>query len=58
MTRAIARALGVPSARFFEFEDEAEATTSVIEKFQRILDSRTPEEQSQALRIIRALFGL
>jgi len=58
MTRAIARALGVPPARFFEFEDETEAATSVIEKFQRILDSRTPEQQNQALRVIRALFGL
>jgi XRE family transcriptional regulator, regulator of sulfur utilization len=58
MIRAIARALEVSPARFFEFEDEADATTDVVEKFQRILDSRTPEQQSQALRIIRALFGL
>ncbi|HWO37339.1 MAG TPA: hypothetical protein VNO32_51845, partial [Candidatus Acidoferrum sp.] len=58
MTRAIARALGVLRARFFEFEQETEDGQSVIEQFQRILSSRTAEQQSQALRVIRALFGL
>ena len=58
MTRAIARALGVPPARFFEFEENTEEDAGVVEKFQRILGSRTPEEQNQALRIIRALFRL
>src|SRR5580658_10973123 len=58
MTRAIARALGVLPARFFKFEEETEDGQSVIEKFQRILSSRTAEQQSQALRVIRALFGL
>jgi XRE family transcriptional regulator, regulator of sulfur utilization len=58
MTRAIARALGVLPARFFEFEDETEDGQSVIEKFERILGSRTAEQQGQALRVIRALFGL
>ena len=58
MTRAIARVLGVPPARFFEFDEESEDDISVIEKLQRILDGRTPEQQSQALRIMRAMFGL
>jgi XRE family transcriptional regulator, regulator of sulfur utilization len=58
MTRAIARALGVPPARFFEFDEEMEEAASVIEKFQQILGSRSAEQQSQALRVIRALFGL
>lgn len=58
MTRAIARALGVLPARFFDFEEEAEDGQNVIEKFQRILGSRTAEQQSQALRVIRALFRL
>jgi transcriptional regulator with XRE-family HTH domain len=57
MTRAIARAFGVSAARFFEFEQETEAAASPIEKFQRLLDGRTPEEQDQAVRVIKALFG-
>jgi transcriptional regulator with XRE-family HTH domain len=58
MTRAIAGALGVPPARFFEFEEETEGGASAIEKLQRIVGSRHPEQQSQALRVIKALFGL
>jgi transcriptional regulator with XRE-family HTH domain len=58
MTRAIAGALRVPPTRFFEFEEETEDAASVIEKFQRILSSRTAEQQNQAFRVIRALFGL
>src|ERR1700734_3675065 len=55
ITRAIARALGVPAARFFEFDEEAQDGPDVIEKFHRILGSRTAEQQDQALRVIRAL---
>jgi transcriptional regulator with XRE-family HTH domain len=58
MTRAIARVLGVPPARFFEFDEETEDDPNVVEKLQRILGSRAAEQQSQALRVIRALFGL
>lgn len=58
MIRAIARTLKVSPARFFEFEDGVEVGTSVVEKVQRIVDSRTPEQQDQALRVVRALFGL
>ena len=58
MTRAIARALGVPPAKFFEFDEETEGDPNVIEKFQRILGGRTGEQQRQALRVLRALFGL
>jgi len=57
MTRAIARVLGVPPARFFEFDEETEDDPNVVEKLQRILGSRTAEEQAQALRAIKALFG-
>src|SRR5260370_4802251 len=54
MIRAIARALKVSPTRFFEFEGEAEASLSVAEKFQRILNTRTPEQQDQALRVVKA----
>jgi transcriptional regulator with XRE-family HTH domain len=57
MIRAIARALKVSPERFFEFENEAESSATAIEKFQRLLDGRTPEEEDQAVRIIKALFG-
>ena len=58
MLRAIARTLGVSVVRFFEFEDDAEANISVLEKFQRVLESRTPEQQEHALRIVRAFLRL
>jgi transcriptional regulator with XRE-family HTH domain len=58
MTRAIAQVLGVAPAKFFEFDEETEEDSDVIEKFKEILKSRTTEQQSQALRVIRALFGL
>jgi transcriptional regulator with XRE-family HTH domain len=57
MTRAIARAFKVSPERFFEFENETESSVTTIEKFQRLLDGRTPEEQVQAARVIKALFG-
>ena len=57
MIRAIARALKVSPERFFEFQEETESATTPIEKFQRLLDGRTPEEQDQAVRVIKALFG-
>ncbi len=57
MIRAIARALKVSPERFFEFEGETETASTPIEKFQRLLGSRTPEEQDQAVRVIKALFG-
>jgi transcriptional regulator with XRE-family HTH domain len=54
MTRAIARALRVSPERFFEFEEDA---ATPVEKFQRLLEGRTPEEQDQAVRVIKALLG-
>lgn len=57
MIRAIARALKVSPERFFEFEEETESAATPIEKFQRLLDGRTPEERDQAVRVIKALFG-
>ncbi len=58
MTRAIAQVLGVPPTKFFEFGEETEDDSDVIEKFQRVLATRSPEQQTQALRVIKALFGL
>ena len=55
MTRAIARVLGVSAARFFEFDDAEDAHPT--DKVKHLIDSRTPEEQNQALRVIRAMFG-
>jgi XRE family transcriptional regulator, regulator of sulfur utilization len=52
--REIARVLKVPTARFFEFEDEEAGTP--IEKLHSTLEDRTPEQQQQALRVVRALF--
>lgn len=56
VTRAIARAIGVPPARFFEFNDQESKTP--IEEVQAVLEGRTPEQQRQAARVIKALFGL
>jgi transcriptional regulator with XRE-family HTH domain len=56
MIRAIARVLKVSPERFFEFEDETERAASSIERFRRLLDGRTPEQEDQALRVIKALF--
>jgi transcriptional regulator with XRE-family HTH domain len=58
MTRAIAKVLGVSPTKFFEFDEETEGSTDVIEKFERLLGPRSPEQQAQALRVIKALFGL
>jgi transcriptional regulator with XRE-family HTH domain len=57
MIRAIARAFKVSPERFFEFENETASSSTAIEKFQRILEGRTPKEEDQAVRVIRALFG-
>jgi transcriptional regulator with XRE-family HTH domain len=58
MTRAIAQVLGVPPATFFEFTEETEDAPDITEEFQQILGPRTQEERTQALRVIKALFGL
>jgi transcriptional regulator with XRE-family HTH domain len=57
MIRAIARALKVSPERFFVFENEAERSATPIEMFQRLLEGRTPEQEVQAVRVIKALFG-
>ena len=54
--RAIARATDVSPARFFEFDDQE--TRPLIERVHLALEMRTPEQQRQALRVIKALFGL
>jgi transcriptional regulator with XRE-family HTH domain len=56
MTRAIARVLGVSAARFFEFDDDTDDAPPT-DKVKHLLDHRTTEEQNQALRVIRAMFG-
>jgi len=53
--RSIARGLRVSPAQFFEFEDEE--TGKPFDKLRLVLENRTEQEQLQALRIIRALFG-
>jgi transcriptional regulator with XRE-family HTH domain len=56
MPRSIARVLGVSPARFFEFDEDIDDAFPT-EKVKRLLDGRTPEEQDQALRVVRAMFG-
>jgi len=56
MIRAIARSFKISPERFFQFEDQATPATP-IEKLQQLLDGRTPEEQDQAVRVTKALFG-
>ena len=56
--RSIARSLSVPAAKFFEFDNETQVDGSTTDQLHRVLDSRTPEQQQQALRVIKALFGL
>jgi transcriptional regulator with XRE-family HTH domain len=58
MTRAIAQVLGVPPTKFFEFAEETEDAPHIIEQLQQIFGARTQEQQTQALRVIKALFGL
>ena len=55
MPRAIARVLGVSPARFFEFDEETH-DASPKEKVNRLLNDRTAQEQTQALRVIKAMF--
>jgi transcriptional regulator with XRE-family HTH domain len=54
--RAIARALRVSPATFFAFDDQDPGTA--IEKVHSALENRTPEQQQQAVRVVRALFDL
>lgn len=56
MIRAIARAFKVSPERFFQFENGTEISATTIEKFQRLLEGRSPEEEEQAVRVIKALF--
>lgn len=53
--RSIARSLHVFPSEFFEFEDQEAGT--LTNRLHSVLENRTPEQQQQALRIIRALFG-
>jgi transcriptional regulator with XRE-family HTH domain len=56
VTRSIARSIGVPPARFYEFEDQEAGTP--IDQMILALSKRTPEQQRQALRVIKALFNI
>jgi XRE family transcriptional regulator, regulator of sulfur utilization len=58
MTRAIARVLGVAPAKFFEFDEDKEDDTNPIDRLEQVLGTRTAEQQAQALRVIKAMFGL
>jgi transcriptional regulator with XRE-family HTH domain len=54
VTRSIARGIGVSPARFYEFDEQE--ITPPIEQVHLALEKRTPEQQRQALRVIKALF--
>jgi transcriptional regulator with XRE-family HTH domain len=53
---AIAAALSVSPARFFDFESQETDPGTLIEKLHRIIENRTPEQQQQALRVLYGLF--
>ena len=57
MIREIARALKVSPKKFFAFENQSESSASRVERLQRLLEGRTAEEEDQAVRVIKALFG-
>ncbi|MGH9739192.1 MAG: helix-turn-helix domain-containing protein [Candidatus Acidiferrales bacterium] len=54
--RSIARGLHVSPATFFDFKDEQSGTP--IETLHAMLENRTPEQQQQILRVVRALLGI
>lgn len=54
--RSIARGIGVSPANFFQFDDQEQGTP--IEQVHLALQKQTAEQQRQALRVIRAMFGL
>jgi transcriptional regulator with XRE-family HTH domain len=56
--RAVARSIGVSPARFFEFENEGANAGTSVERIQLVLENRTTDEQEQAVRVLKALFGL
>jgi transcriptional regulator with XRE-family HTH domain len=56
--RSIARSLSVSPEKFFEFENEKEVGGTTADHVHRILEERTPEQQRQVLRVIKALFNL
>jgi transcriptional regulator with XRE-family HTH domain len=58
MIRSIARALEVSPEKFFEFDGTEEPSASISERFERVVSRGTPEQQEQALRLVRALFNL
>jgi transcriptional regulator with XRE-family HTH domain len=53
---AIATALSVSPPIFFEFETQETDPGVLIQKLHRIVENRTPEQQQQALRVLRGLF--
>jgi transcriptional regulator with XRE-family HTH domain len=53
---ALAECLNVSPSRFFEFKNESETAATPTERFQRLIRGHTPEEQDQAVRVIKALF--
>lgn len=55
MTRAIAQALGVSPARFFEFDKDTDDTPPA-DRVKQFLDGRAPEEQNRAWRVVKAMF--
>ena len=52
---AIAKALSVSPANFFEFEAQETDAAILIRQLHRILENRTTEQQQQSLRVLKGL---
>jgi transcriptional regulator with XRE-family HTH domain len=52
---AIATALSVSPAAFFEFEAQETDPAALVQKLHQILENRTTEQRQQALRVLRGL---
>jgi XRE family transcriptional regulator, regulator of sulfur utilization len=53
---AVAIALNISPAAFFEFEAQETDSSLLIQKLHRIVENRSTEQQQQALRVLKSLF--
>lgn len=53
---AVATALNVSPAVFFEFEAQETDPGLLVQKLHRIVENRSSEQQQQALRVLKGLF--
>jgi XRE family transcriptional regulator, regulator of sulfur utilization len=56
--RALAKAIRVTPGSFFEFDIEGSEADTPANRIQLVLENRTTEQQEQAFRVLKALFGL